>query len=50
MYAFFPNGIGVANIRPFAGLMEHLPRYVTADDGGHGFAEFTAAVLAARGA
>jgi HAD superfamily hydrolase (TIGR01484 family) len=50
MYAYFPNGIGVANIRPFAGLMSHLPRYVTAADGGHGFAEFAAAVLAARGA
>ena len=50
MYAYFPNGVGVANIRPFASLMSHLPRYVTAAEGGHGFAEFAAAVLAARGA
>lgn len=50
MYAYFPNGIGVANIRPFAGMMSHLPRYVTDGEGGHGFAEFAAAVLAARGA
>lgn len=49
MYAHFPNGIGVANIRPFAGLMSHLPRYVTRGEGGLGFAEFAGAVIAARG-
>lgn len=50
MYAYFPNGVGVANIRPFAGLMSHLPRYVTEGEGGQGFAAFAAAVLAAKGA
>ena len=48
MYGFFPNGIGVANIRPFAKFMAHLPRYVTEAEGGLGFAEFAAAVIRAR--
>ena len=48
MYAVFPLGIGVANIRPYAKLMAHLPNYVTAGEGGHGFAEFADAVLQAR--
>jgi HAD superfamily hydrolase (TIGR01484 family) len=50
MFAVFPLGIGVANIRPYAKLMAHLPRYVTAGEGGHGFAEFADAVLSARAA
>jgi HAD superfamily hydrolase (TIGR01484 family) len=49
MYAVFPLGIGVANVRPYARIMAHLPRYVTAGEGGHGFAEFAQAVLDARG-
>jgi HAD superfamily hydrolase (TIGR01484 family) len=49
MYAVFPLGIGVANVRPYAKLMAHLPRYVTAGEGGHGFAEFADAVLRAKG-
>ncbi len=48
MYAVFPLGIGVANVRPYARLMAHLPRYVTAGEGGHGFAEFADAVLHAK--
>ena len=48
MYGFFPNGIGVANIRPYAALMTHLPRYVTMAEGGLGFAEFAEAVLRVR--
>lgn len=48
MYAVFPLGIGVANIRPYAKIMAHLPPYVTMGEGGHGFAEFADAVLEAR--
>jgi HAD superfamily hydrolase (TIGR01484 family) len=48
MFAGFPLGVGVANIRPYAALMSHLPRYVTAAEGGQGFAEFAEAVLAAQ--
>ena len=50
MFAVFPLGIGVANIRPYAKLMAHLPNYVTTGEGGHGFAEFADAVLKARDA
>jgi hydroxymethylpyrimidine pyrophosphatase-like HAD family hydrolase len=50
MYAVFPLGIGVANIRPYAKLMAHLPNYVTTGEGGYGFAEFADAVLKARDA
>ncbi len=49
MYAVFPLGIGVANVRPYAKIMAHLPAYVTAGEGGHGFAEFAEAVLKAKG-
>jgi HAD superfamily hydrolase (TIGR01484 family) len=48
MFAVFPLGIGVSNIRPFAKLMPSLPSYVTEGEGGHGFAEFAEAVLRAR--
>ena len=48
MYAGFPFGVGVANIRPLAHLMKHLPAYVTDGEGGTGFAEFAAQVLQAR--
>ena len=48
MYAVFPLGVGVANVRPYAKIMAHLPAYVTAGEGGHGFAEFADAVLRAR--
>ena len=48
MYAVFPLGIGVANVRPYAKIMAHLPRYVTMGEGGHGFSEFVDAVLNAK--
>ncbi len=48
MYAGFPLGIGVANIRPLAHLMKDLPAYVTDGEGGTGFAEFADAVLKAK--
>ncbi len=48
MYAYFPMGIGVANIVPYAEIMPHLPAYVTTREGGHGFAEFAAMVIRAR--
>lgn len=48
MYGYFPNGVGVANVRPFLHLMPHLPRYVTTREGGLGFAEFADLVLRAR--
>jgi hypothetical protein len=48
MFGFFPNSVGVANVRPFEKLMNSLPHFVTENDGGYGFAEFAQAVLDAR--
>jgi hypothetical protein len=48
MFAFFPNAVGVANVREMADLMKTLPRYVTPSAGSAGFAELAEALLAAR--
>ena len=48
MFAFFPNAVGVANVREMADLMKALPRYVTPSAGSAGFAELAEALLAAR--
>jgi HAD superfamily hydrolase (TIGR01484 family) len=48
MFAFFPNAVGVANVREMADLMTVLPRYVSPSAGSAGFAEIAEAVLAAR--
>lgn len=45
MYAGFPLGIGVANIRPLAHLMKNLPTFITDGEGGLGFAEFADVLL-----
>ncbi len=46
MFGGFPLGIGVANIRPFLGMMDHRPAYITDEDGGEGFASFAELLLA----
>lgn len=48
MFAFFPNAVGVANVREMASLMESLPAWVTPSPGSGGFAELADALLAAR--
>ena len=48
MFAFFPNAVGVANVREMADLMASLPRYVTPSAGSAGFAELAQALLDAR--
>lgn len=48
MFGYFPLSIGVANVRRFAERMEHLPSYVTAEEGGAGFAAFARRLLEAR--
>ena len=48
MYSYFPLGIGVANIKPLAHLMDHLPAFVTPSEGGHGFAEFADLLMRVR--
>jgi HAD superfamily hydrolase (TIGR01484 family) len=48
MFGFFPNAIGVANVRDLAGRMDALPRWITQARSGAGFAEAVDAILAAR--
>ena len=49
MFGFFPNAVGVANVRDFAADMDHLPRWITAARSGAGFVELARALIAARG-
>ena len=39
MFAFFPNAVGVANVRDFADRIGTMPAYVTEAEAGAGFAE-----------
>jgi HAD superfamily hydrolase (TIGR01484 family) len=48
MFGYFPNSIGVANIKPFLDRIEHQPRFVTKAEGGFGFAEFVELLLEQR--
>jgi HAD superfamily hydrolase (TIGR01484 family) len=48
MFGFFPNAVGVANVRDMQGLMTQLPAWITPSPGSHGFAELAAALLQAR--
>ncbi|HKI98089.1 MAG TPA: HAD-IIB family hydrolase [bacterium] len=48
MFRHFPNAVGVANVRQWADLIAHPPRWVTQDEGGAGFAELAEALLAVR--
>jgi HAD superfamily hydrolase (TIGR01484 family) len=50
MFGYFPNGVGVANVRDFAADMDHLPRWITTAHSGAGFVELAKALLAARAA
>jgi HAD superfamily hydrolase (TIGR01484 family) len=45
MFAFFPNSVGVANVRRFAGRMPAEPNYVTSAAFGAGFAELAQHLL-----
>jgi HAD superfamily hydrolase (TIGR01484 family) len=48
MFAYFPNSIGVANIRRFAHRIQTLPSYVTEQVSGAGFAEVVEFLMAAK--
>jgi HAD superfamily hydrolase (TIGR01484 family) len=48
MFGYFPNAVGVANVRDFADLMPHLPRWVTLGRSGQGFVELARALIDAR--
>ncbi len=46
MWAAFPNGVGVANVRDFTNRLDAEPVYITASRAGAGFAELAEALLA----
>jgi HAD superfamily hydrolase (TIGR01484 family) len=48
MFAHFPNSVGVANVRDFAGRLAAEPAWVTEARGGAGFAELAARLLEVR--
>ena len=48
MFGFFPNAVGVANVRDFADRMASLPRWITTMRAGEGFVELAEALLVAR--
>jgi HAD superfamily hydrolase (TIGR01484 family) len=46
MFAYFPNAVGVANVREFTDRIAALPAYVTRAEAGAGFAELAGFLLA----
>ncbi len=48
MFAFFPNAVGVANVRDFGPELAARPAWITPSRGGRGFAELAEALLAVR--
>ncbi|MEE8273319.1 MAG: HAD family hydrolase, partial [Alphaproteobacteria bacterium] len=48
MFAYFPNSVGVANVRDFAGRLAAEPGWVSEARGGDGFAELAEALLEVR--
>jgi len=48
MFRFFPNAVGVANVREMEELMQVMPAWVTPSAGSLGFAELADSLLAAR--
>lgn len=48
MFEYFPNSVGVANVREFAGRLTSAPRWVTTARGGAGFAELAEHLFAAH--
>jgi len=46
MFAFFPNAVGVANVRPFLDRIATPPAYITQCEAGAGFVELAGALLA----
>jgi len=49
MFRFFPNAVGVANVRDMEELMQDFPAWVTPSPGSLGFAELAEALLEAKG-
>ncbi|AVP58817.1 HAD-IIB family hydrolase [Pulveribacter suum] len=49
MFDAFEHSVGVANVARFVPHLSHLPRYVTQEERGAGFAEVARAVLSQKG-
>jgi len=47
MFGYFPNSVGVANVRRFSGTLAAAPAFITDSPCGAGFAELADALLAA---
>ena len=50
MFGFFPNSVGVANVKVMADLMSELPAWVTPSAGAAGFAELACALIPTKAA
>jgi HAD superfamily hydrolase (TIGR01484 family) len=50
MFAHFPNSVGVANLARFLGSLTTPPRWLTGEEGGHGFAQVAELLLTAHSA
>jgi HAD superfamily hydrolase (TIGR01484 family) len=48
MFGFFPNAVGVANVRDFAGRMRLLPAFIARGRSAEGFAELADLLIGAR--
>ena len=48
MFRYFPNAVGVANVREMEELMQDLPAWITPSPGSLGFAELARSLLDAR--
>ncbi len=48
MFGYFPNAVGVANVRDFSDLIATPPRWITTARGGEGFSELADLLLEAR--
>lgn len=47
-FAFFPDAVGVANVRAFLSRLAHRPAWIASAEGGEGFAEVVDVVLSRR--
>jgi len=48
MFQQFPLSVGVANIDRFLGTMDHVPTYITKNQGGYGFVDMANTLLASE--
>ena len=46
MFGFFPLSVGVANVRDYAGCLDHEPKFVTGGTSGAGFVELAQRLIA----